>query len=84
MIRIADAHSSRASAGISMRAWLYLGFAVLGVSLMGLEQQPDERVATASEPARVQPATTTAESSTTSTFVAGPATSVKVGSVVLR
>jgi hypothetical protein len=32
----------------------------------------------------VQTATTTAESTTTNTFVAGPATSVKVGSVVLR
>lgn len=84
MIRIADAHSSRASAGISMRAWLYLGFAVLGVALTGLEQPQEEHLATAAtEPVRAQSVATTAEPATNS-LAAGPAVSVKVGGVVLR
>ena len=37
MMRNADDYSSRGAPGISMRAWLYLGAAVLGLSLMGLE-----------------------------------------------
>lgn len=37
MMRNADDYSSRGAPGVSMRAWLYLGAAVLGLSLMGLE-----------------------------------------------
>jgi len=47
MIRIADVHSARASAGISMRAWLYLGFAVLGLALMGLDDNDASRMSAA-------------------------------------
>jgi hypothetical protein len=36
-MRNADDYSSRGAPGVSMRAWLYLGAAVLGLSLMGLE-----------------------------------------------
>ena len=37
MMRNADDYSSRGAPGVSMRAWLYFGAAVLGLSLMGLE-----------------------------------------------
>ena len=36
-MRNADDYSSRGAPGVSMRAWLYFGAAVLGLSLMGLE-----------------------------------------------
>jgi hypothetical protein len=51
MIRIADAQSSRGSAGISMRTWLYLGSAVLVLSLMGLDDDHQASQFALDEPA---------------------------------
>jgi hypothetical protein len=42
MMRSTDDDSSRGAPGISMRTWLYLGAAVLGLSLMGLEDRTAE------------------------------------------
>lgn len=35
-MKIADDYSSRGAPGVSMRTWLYLGAAVLGLAMMGL------------------------------------------------
>jgi hypothetical protein len=85
MITIADVHSSRASAGISMRSWLYLGFAVLGFSLMSLDEPQGERLAVpaADQPARIETAATPAVDALS---VAKPSRTARLeaGSVVLR
>jgi hypothetical protein len=83
MITIADAHPSRASAGISMRTWLYVGFAVLGFSLMSLDEPQGERLAApADQPARIEAAATPAADA----LIATPSRTARLetGAVVLR
>jgi hypothetical protein len=75
-MRNADDYSSRGAPGISMRAWLYLGAAVLGLSLMGLEDpNAQERIVdeVVVEPAQTENAKRTAASSPNvpNTVVAG-------------
>jgi hypothetical protein len=76
MMRNADDYSSRGAPGVSMRAWLYFGAAVLGLSLMGLEDpNAQERIVdeVVVEPAQTVNAKRAAASSpTTTTVVAGP------------
>jgi len=76
-MRNADDYSSRGAPGVSMRAWLYLGAAVLGLSLMGLEDpNAQERIVdeVTVEPAKTVNAKRAAASSSSvsnNTVVAG-------------
>ena len=84
MIRIADAHPSRAPAGISMRTWLSVGFAGLGFSLMSLDEPQGERVAApaADQTSRIEAAATPAADE----LIATPSRTARLetGAVVLR
>ena len=77
MMRNADDYSSRGAPGVSMRAWLYLGAAVLGLSLMGLEDpNAQERIVDdlTVEPLQAATAKRAAASSPAVTNSAGVAT----------